>query len=136
MTSWKARFEAANQELTQLRSKIFELEAGIVVLQNGFDQATPLSSSGSSPVSSTSSSSNSSIDEIKTSPLGSTTKKRQVAARCRMIVTDLNGVCDKYHESIASVLGNSFIYGDQDEKDDVSKTVSEILNLVIWIPMG
>lgn len=46
-------------------------------------------------------------------------------------MTDLNDVCDKYRESLACVLGNSFLYGNEEEKKDVSHTVSEILNLVM-----
>ena len=89
---------------------------------------TSLSSDGSSLVSSCSSSS---IDDIKESPLGSTSKKRKVAVHCRWIITDLDGVCEKYHESLACVLGNSFLYENEDEKKAVSQTVSDILNLVM-----
>lgn len=50
---------------------------------------------------------------------------------CRTIRTDLNDVCDKYHASLACILGNSFLYENEEEKKDVSETVSEILNLVM-----
>ena len=83
---------------------------------------TPLSSGGSPPGCSCCSSS--SIEEIKTSPLGTTTKKRK--AHCRAIMADLSDVCDKYHESLACVLGHSFLYTNENEK----KCMTEILNIV------
>ena len=136
MSGWKARFEAAHQELLKLRSRISELEAEIAVLGKDLSPSrlpekccpTPLSFDGSSPVSLCSSSS---IDDIKESPLGCTSKKRTVVVHCRRIITDLDGVCEKYHESLGCVLGNSFLYGNEAEKKAVSQTVSEILNLAM-----
>ena len=69
------------------------------------DRTSPLSSCSSQ-------SGSSSIEETKRSTLGSIIKKKQVAGQCRMIITVLNDVCDKYHESQACVLGNSFLYGN------------------------
>ena len=37
----------------------------------------------------------------------------------------------KYHETMACVLGNSFIYGDEEEKEKVSETISKVVNLVV-----
>ena len=134
ITSWKAKFEAADLELIKLKTRVSDLEAEILALKSSSTSpynccTTTLLGDGSSPVSSCSSSS--SIEDIKTSPLGSTTKKRKVAAHCRTIMTDLNDVCDKYNESLACVLGNCFLYGNEEDKKDVSNTVSEILNLVM-----
>ena len=133
LLDWKARFHAAHQEMLQLRKTISELEEVIVELQrdssSSVDHCTP---GRSSPLSSCSSESCSSrIVETKRSPLGSITKRKEVAGQCRMVISDLNDVCDKYHESLACVLRNSFLYGNDSEKEDVSKTVSEILNQLV-----
>lgn len=38
---------------------------------------------------------------------------------------------EKYRETLACVLGNSFIYGDEEERGRVSDTLSEIVDLVV-----
>ena len=95
----KANLTASDLELLQLKTRVSELEAEIAALKSSSTSPSNGFSPGSSPVSSCSSSS--SIEEIKVSPLGSTTKKRKVAAHCRTIITDLNDVCDKCRESLA-----------------------------------
>ena len=133
LLDWEARFHAAHQEMLHLRKTISELEEVIVAFQrNSTSTVSHGNPDRTSPLSSCSSESgSSSIEETKRSPLGSIIKKKQVAGQCRMIIADLNDLCDKYHESLACVLGNSFLYGNDSEKKDVSKTVSEILNLVM-----
>ena len=42
---------------------------------------------------------------------------------------ELDGVLAKYHETPASVLGNSFLYSNEKDKGNVSETLSEIVNL-------
>ena len=44
---------------------------------------------------------------------------------------ELDGVLAKYHETLACVLGNSFLYGSDKDKGNVSETLSEIVNLVM-----
>ena len=123
LLDWKARFHAAHQEMQQLRKTISELEEVIVEPQRGSTSVIHCIPDRSSPISSCSSeSSSSNIEETKRSPLGSIIKKKEVAGQCRRIISDLNDVCDKYHESLACVLGNSFLYGNDSEKKDVSKT--------------
>jgi len=56
--------------------------------------------------------------------LGSTTKKRQILNKC-------SDVCKKYQESIACVLGNSFVFGCDDEKEEVWNIISEVMDLVM-----
>ena len=43
---------------------------------------------------------------------------------------ELDGVLAKYHETLACVLGNSFLYGSDEDKGNVSETLSEIVNLL------
>ena len=48
-----------------------------------------------------------------------------------MVQGDVPDGCEKYHETMACVLGNSFIYGDEEEKEKVSETISKVVNLVL-----
>lgn len=48
-----------------------------------------------------------------------------------MVQGDVPYGCEKYHETMACVLGNSFIYGDEEEKEKVSETISKVVNLVL-----
>ena len=90
------------------------------------------SSSIASNGSNNSRSSNSSfIKETLRSPLGPITKKRRVANYCKNVTEQLDGVLEKYHETLACVLGNSFIYGDEEERGRMSGTLSEIVDLVV-----
>ena len=88
------------------------------------------------PVSNSTSSSTSRssvIEETLKSPsIGPTLKKRKVSQECRKVAVELDGVLAKYHETLACVLGNSFLYGsEKDIKGNVSETLSEIVNLVM-----
>ena len=99
--NWKSRFAVIEQEYsTSSTSSSVTNVCSTPVLPS-----RP-SSSSSSPLSSCSLLGNSSIEETKKSPLGPTLKKREVARQCRVITKDLDGVCEKYHESLACVLGN------------------------------
>ena len=129
-------------EIKNLRSKIDELESKIEELKNKKERlssfvsfSSPLATSSPSQCSNESSNSNSSnssvIEETLRSPsIGPTLKKRKVAHECRKVVLEVDGVLHKYHETLACVLGNSFIFGDDEEKGKVSETLSEIVNLV------
>ena len=39
---------------------------------------------------------------------------------------------EKYHETLACILGNSFLYGSDEQKAKVSKAISEAVNLVMY----
>ena len=65
------------------------------------------------------------------SPLGPTLKKRKVASECRKVSTEVDGVLAKYHETLSCILGNSFLYGTDEEKGEVSEMISEVVNLVM-----
>jgi len=72
------------------------------------------------------------IEETLKSPsIGPTLKKRKVSQECRKVAVELDGVLAKYHETLACVLGNSFLYGSEKDKGNVSETLSEIVNLVM-----
>ena len=99
------------------------------------DSSNRSSSNSSSNSNSTSSSTSRSsvIEETLKSPsIGPTLKKRKVSQECRKVAVELDGVLAKYHETLACVLGNSFLYGsEKDIKGNVSETLSEIVNLVM-----
>lgn len=47
------------------------------------------------------------MEDTKNDPnLGSTTRKRKILKKCKEVMVSLNGVCQKYEESILSALGN------------------------------
>ena len=68
---------------------------------------------------------------MKSPTIGPTLKKRKVSQECRKVAVELDGVLAKYHETLACVLGNSFLYGSDKDKGNVSETLSEIVNLVM-----
>ena len=45
--------------------------------------------------------------------------------------SELDGVLEKHHETLACILGNSFLYGTDAEKAKVSETISEVVSLVM-----
>ena len=91
----------------------------------------------SSTPSSSSSSSCSSIDDTKNRPdLGTINKKRQVLKRCRKITAVLDDVSERYNESIAAVLGNSFLYGTDGEREKVQGIISEVIDLIVTKSKG
>lgn len=46
-------------------------------------------------------------------------------------MSHLSYVCEKYQESIACVLGNSFVFGCDDEQEEVRNIISEVGDLVM-----
>lgn len=125
-----------NSRIAELESKIMELENSNSHLTNFLPISPPLAASSPSQSSSDNSGSSagtscSFIEETLNSSLGPINTKRAVANHCKGVTADLEGVCEKYHETLACVLGHSFIYGSQEEKEKVSETISEIVNLVL-----
>lgn len=101
-------------------------------LKSPLAASSPSCSSKDSTDSSSSSSSNSSIiEETLKSDLGPTLKKRKVTSECKKLSAELDGVLEKYHESLACILGNSFLYGEDKERAKVSGIISEVVNLVM-----
>lgn len=97
--------------------------------------SSPTSSKSSprSPNSGSSSSSSGSISDMETSPLGSTTKKRKISAACQRIISDFDYMCENHKESLAHVLGNSFVYGTEDEQENVRSTISDIIKITMVV---
>ena len=90
------------------------------------------SSDSNNSISSSINSNNSSvIEETLKSSLGPTLKKRKVATECKKVSAEVDGVLAKYNETLACILGNSFLYGVDGEKAKVAETISEVVNLVI-----
>ena len=130
-----ALIDSLELQLQSLRAQIGDLEAD---LEKSFDStcsSKSVTSSCSSPEScspSIPSSECSSIEDTRNSPdFGSTTKKRKVLSKCRKVMASLSDVSEKYEESIACVLGNSFIFGGDDEKGQVRDTISEVVDIVM-----
>ena len=118
--------------MKMLNSRIKKLENSNSHLTNFLPISSPLAASSPSQSSSDNSGSSagtscSFIEEILNSSLGPVNTKRAVANHCKGVTADLEGVCEKYHETLACVFGHSFIYGSQEEKEKVS----EIVNLVL-----
>ena len=130
-----------SHELQELQSRIAELECELQALEkksecvNSFLSLSPplaTSSPAHCPNEISDSSSSSVIEETLKSPsIGPTLKKRKVSQECRKVAVELDGVLAKYHETLACVLGNSFLYGSDKDKGNVSETLSEIVNLVM-----
>lgn len=138
----QVEIESLEAELKTLHLRIIELESQINERNssNSWKPESPISldstiscSSTPSPTetSPSSSSSPASIEDIKNSPLGSTTKKRRIAGQCREVMISLNDVSEKYRESISSVLGNTFLFGNDNEKEQVRDTISEVVDMVM-----
>ena len=74
---------------------------------------------------------NSSVIEktLNNPTLGSTLKKRKVASECRRVKSELDGVLEKYYETLACIL--LLFKGIDAEKAKVSETISEVVNLVM-----
>ena len=71
------------------------------------------------------------MDEIKSDPnLGSTTRKRGIIKKCKKVMVYLKDVCKKYQEYLSSVLGNSIIFGGNNEKEEVRDIISNVVDLV------
>ena len=54
-----------------------------------------------------------------------------MTSQCCKVITSFDDVCSRFQESIACVLGNFFIFGNLEEKDQAKDTVSEILNVAM-----
>ena len=131
----ESQIKKLERELQELKKEISDLECAVSDLKKqNLNCSTPVSSPSCSPSSTSTASSDcstTSIEETLNSSLGSTTKKRRVTSQCRKVITSLDDVCSRYQESIACVLGNFFIFGNQEERDQVKDTVSEILNVAM-----
>ena len=68
---------------------------------------------------------------LKSPSIGPTLKKRNVAQECRRVAVEVDRVLAKYHETLACVLGNSFLYGRDKEEGKISETLSKIVNIVM-----
>ena len=102
--------------IAEFESEIKELERNNRNLSSFLPTSPPLATSSPSQSSSNSSSSSagsssSFIEETLNSALGPINRKRAVANHCKEVTAALDGMCEKCHESLACVLGNSFIYG-------------------------
>lgn len=130
-------------ELKSLQARIGDLESKLY-MDTSCDSTSSSESSPSycsSPISdhvsssspsSSPSSCGSFIEETKNSPdCGKTTKKRRVLSKCKEVMASLDGVSEKYGESIACVLGNSFIFGGEAEQGQVRDLVSEVVDIVM-----
>ena len=112
-----------HDELEKCQSRIAELEYEKRELEknneylNSFLPSSPplaasspscsLKESSSDSINTTNSSGSSSvIEETLKSPLGPTIKKRKVARECRKVSAELDGVLEKYRETLACILGN------------------------------
>ena len=128
----KTFIEALEKEIDVLKGKIFHLETEISL------SVTPSSSKPASPMSCSSSSSPSilnsstrSVDTKNDPNLGSTTRKRKILKKCKEVMVSVNDVCQKYEESISSVLGNYFVFGGNAEKEEVRDVISNVVDLVM-----
>ena len=130
-----ARINSLEMEVKELQARISHPESSSVA---SLDDSSLLNSPCcSSTPSSSSSSSCSSIDDTKNRPdLGTINKKRQVLKRCRKITAVLDDVSERYNESIAAVLGNSFLYGTDGEREKVQGIISEVIDLIITKSKG
>jgi len=134
----QVEIESLEAELKTLHSRIIELESQINERNpaHSWKPESPLESTIScsptpSPAEISPSSSQASIEDIKISPLGSTTKERRIASQCGEVMLSLNDVSEKYRESISSVLGNTFLFGNDSEKEQVRDTISEVVDMVM-----
>lgn len=130
----QVEIESLEAELKTLHSRIIELESQINERNPAHSwklDSLSLDSTISSTSETSPSSSPASIEDTKNSPLGSTTKKRRIASQCREVMLSLNDVSEKYRESICSVLGNTFLFGNDTEKEQVRDTISEVVDMVM-----
>ena len=128
----KAKIDSLELELKSLQKQISDLHSNMKTSLSDSFSSDPGSPCCSSTPSRSPSSSCSSIENTKNSPsLGSTTKKRKVLSKCREVMSHLSDVSEKYQESMACVLGNSFVFGCDDEKEEVRNIISEVVDLVM-----
>lgn len=126
-----AQFESDSKELrVQLensRAAISKLEEDVRQLEAKLNREISFKSSPNSSDSAI----GLSIDEINDSLLGPIVKKRKMNSLCKRVVSDLKDLSDKYRESLGCVLGNHFVFGNNEEKDETRDIISEILDVVL-----
>lgn len=74
-------------------------------------------------------SSKASIEEITLSSMGPTKKRKAISMKSSEVLKHLHDVSDHYKESIASVLGNSLLHGNEHEQETVRETLSDIAEI-------
>lgn len=134
----QVEIKSLEAKLKTLHSRIIELESQINErnLAHSWTPDSPsLESTIScsltpSPAGTSPSSSPASIEDTN-SPLGSTTKKRRIASQCREVMLSLNNVSEKYCESLSCVLGNTFLFGNDSEKEHARDTISEVVDMIM-----
>jgi len=132
LTERTAKIDSLEGQIKDLQARIVEFESFMETSLNDPSFSDLSSPCCSSTPSRSSNSSCSSIEDTKICPdLGSTNKKRLVLKKCREVNDALEDVSEKYHESIASVLGNTFLYGTSEERGKVRDTISEVIDLVM-----
>jgi hypothetical protein len=115
----KKQIFEGEKKVKDLEESLQEMKTKILHLQSFIDE-----SKGNSQL-------DSSIEDTKNSPLGSTNKKRKVHSICRKVFGDLQDVSERYRETVGCVLGNHFVFGSDEDKDDVRDIVSETLEIVL-----
>ena len=140
--SLQAELSTLQDQIKKIESQIEEKSPGDSISLSASSPAStksccssPTCSSRSSPKPTTSSpsssASSSSIEDIKSTMMGSTIKRRKIAKYCRDVMASFNDVSEKYQESLSSVLGNAFVFGNKEEKGYVRDTISEVVDLVM-----
>lgn len=125
-----------NSRIAALQSKIMELENTNSHLTSFLQISSLLATSFPAQSTSDSSSNSEGIscnfnEETLNISLEPINRKRAVANCCKEVTIDLQGVCEKHHETLACGWSHSFIYGSQEEQEKVSEMISEIVNSVI-----
>ena len=135
LTERKTTIEALEKEMEVLQERILDLETeigrGWTPSSSEPDFRSSCSCSSPSTLNS-STGSTSSVEDAKNDPnLGSTSQKRRILRKCKDIMVSLNDVCQKYEESISCVLGNYFVFGGNDEKEEVRDIISDVVDIVM-----
>ena len=127
-----AKIESLEMQIKDLQARIAEFELLMEISLNDSSFSDLSSPCCSSTPSRSCSSLCSSIEDTKICPdLRSTTKKWLVLKRCREVNAALEDISEKYHESITSVPGNTFLCGTTEERGKVRDTISEVIDLAM-----
>lgn len=127
LTEKSRSIELLELKLKSLQGQVVDLETSLSDISSSEPTccSTPVNSSSPSLCCSL-------MEETKCSPdLGSTTRKRQVVAKCKEVLDSISDISEKYKESIVCILGNSFIYGDDAQRENVRNHISEGINIVM-----
>ena len=62
------------------------------------------------------------MKETLKSSLDATIQRRKVASECKNVTTHADGTLETYHQTLACILANSFLYGTNEEKGKVSES--------------